>query len=321
MAAPSANFNDVLTTTIDNRSGKVADNVLKHNAGFARLKEKGNVKPANGGATIVQEITYQENQNFQWYSGGDLINVGQTDTLTAAQFPWRQAAVAVVITGLEEMQNSGDPAFLDLLAERIKNAESTMANNLAAGWYSDGTGYGGKQVAGLGAAVIAAPTSGVYGGFDRATQTWWRNYASGSLGAQTTATIGPNMTKVYLACTRGKDKPDLILADNNLGATYIGSLTPLQRFTNPKLAEQGFDNVKFMSADVVIDGGVGGFCPANVMYFLNTDHIFLRPHPKRNMKSLGKRSAFNQDVSAQIIVWMGNVTVDMMFTHGYLQGS
>jgi hypothetical protein len=321
MASANSSFTDIITTTLDNRSKKVADNVTKHNAFFHRLQEKGAIKPANGGAQIVQELSFQENGNFQWYSGSDILNVGQTDMLTAANFPWRQAACAVVISGLEEGQNSGEPAVLQLLAERIKVTESTMANNLAQGAYSDGSSYGGKQVAGLGAAILAAPTSGVYGGIDRASYTFWRNYATGSLGAQTVTTIGPNMTKVYLNTKRGADHVDLILADNTLGALFISSLQPNQRFMNPKLAEAGFDNVRFMGADVVVDGGYGGFAPSNVMYFLNTNHIFLRPHPKRNMKSLGKREAFNQDMKADILAWMGNMTVDCMFVHGYFQGS
>ena len=37
-----------------------------------------------------------------------------------------------------EIQNSGKEQVLDLLGERIKNAEKTMLNNLSDGVYSDG---------------------------------------------------------------------------------------------------------------------------------------------------------------------------------------
>jgi hypothetical protein len=41
--------------------------------------------------------------------------------------------------------------------------------------YGDGTGNGGKNLDGLGAAVAVSPTSGTYGGINRATWTFWQN--------------------------------------------------------------------------------------------------------------------------------------------------
>lgn len=44
---------------------------------------------------------------------------------SAAEYPIRQAAVAVSISGLEELQNSGEEAIIDLLESRVMNAEDT----------------------------------------------------------------------------------------------------------------------------------------------------------------------------------------------------
>ena len=54
------NLTDIVTTTIQSRSGKLADNVLKQNALLARLQKKGNVKPFSGGNVILQEIMYND---------------------------------------------------------------------------------------------------------------------------------------------------------------------------------------------------------------------------------------------------------------------
>lgn len=61
MASPNTNWNEILTTTLYNRSGELADNVLKNNGLLAKLQEKGNVKPIDGGVAIVQELEYAEN--------------------------------------------------------------------------------------------------------------------------------------------------------------------------------------------------------------------------------------------------------------------
>ena len=59
MASP--NLSEIVTTTLRNRSKKLADNVTNHNALLRRLKERGNVDLADGGRTIVQELEYAEN--------------------------------------------------------------------------------------------------------------------------------------------------------------------------------------------------------------------------------------------------------------------
>lgn len=62
MASP--NLSEIVTTTLRNRSGELADNVSNGNILLKRLSEKGNVKPAAGGRTIVQELDYAENSTF-----------------------------------------------------------------------------------------------------------------------------------------------------------------------------------------------------------------------------------------------------------------
>lgn len=49
-------------------------------------------------------------------------------------------------------------------------SEARLLNRIAGDIYLDGTGNGGKNITGLGAAVPDAPTTGTYGGIDRATK-------------------------------------------------------------------------------------------------------------------------------------------------------
>ena len=113
MASP--NLSEIITTTLRNRSGELADNVSKGNALLNRLREKGSWKPASG-RTIVQELDYAENGTFMYYSGGEQLNIGSSDVMSAAEFDWKQAACAVVATGLEvDVQNTGKEQIIDLL--------------------------------------------------------------------------------------------------------------------------------------------------------------------------------------------------------------
>lgn len=321
MASP--NLGEIITTTLRNRTGKLADSVSKNNALLNRLLEKGRVETVDGGRTIVQEIEYQENGTFKRYAGYDLLNIAPSDVMTAAEFDWKQAVAAISISGLEQRQNSGKEAIIKLLAARIKNAQKTLRNNIALDCYSDGTADGGKQIGGLQAAVVTTPTTGTYGGINRATWSFWQNQKYSGVtdggGAVSAANIQKYMNALWFKTVRGSDHPDLIVADNNYYNFYLQSLQTIQRITSDKMAQAGFTTLKYMNADVVLDGGFGGGAPANQMYFLNTDYIFLRPDSQRNFVELGgDRVNPNQDAIVRLIGWMGNLTTSNMFLQGVL---
>ena len=320
---PSPNISEILTTTLESRTGQLADNVSNNNAILYRLRDKGKIRPVSGGTSIYQELEYAENSTYKRYSGYETLNISPSDVFTAAEFNWKQAAVAVVASGLEMLQNSGKERVIDLIESRVSNAEKTMANNIAADMYSDGTADGGKQIGGLQSLVADDPTTGTVGGIDRAATigTFWRNYSYDATtdggAAATSANIQEYMNQVYLNTTRGTDQVDLILADNNYYKLYWESLQSIQRITNEKMAEAGFMNLKYMGADVVFDGGYNGAAPANHMYFLNTDYIFFRPHKDRNFVPLDPdRFATNQDAVVKLIGFAGNMTM----SNGFLQG-
>lgn len=321
MADP--NLSEIVTTTLRNRTGKLADNVTKNSALLMRLKRRGKVKPVSGGRTIVQELEYAENGTFRRYSGYELLNVAPSTVFTAAEFNYAQAAVAVSISGLEQLQNSGENALIDLLESRIGNAERTLVNNIALDCYSDGTADGGKQIGGLALIVDTTPATGTVGGIDAATWSFWRNVAFDATtdggAAATAANIQSYMNRVYLQLVRGPDKPDLIVADNNYYRLYLESLQAIQRVTTDEMASAGFESLKYMGSDVVLDGGYGGGATTNRMFFLNTNYIYFRPHSDRNFAPLGdERMAVNQDAMVKIIGFAGNMTCANRFLNGVL---
>ena len=320
---PSPFLDEIVTTTLRNRTGQLADNVTNNNALLYKLKKRGNVKPVSGGRTIVQELEYAENGTFKRYSGYEALNISPSDVFTAAEFNYAQAAVAVSISGLEQLQNSGEEAIINLLESRIKNAERTMVNNIAVDCYSDGSADGGKQIGGLQLLVSKTPATGTVGGINRANWTFWRNVASAPSAAPTISNIQARMNTVALQLVRGTDAADLIVADTNYFQVYLESLQAIQRITSEDMAAAGFSSLAYLGAgkkaDVVLDGGKGGGCPVNTMYFLNTDYIHFRPHTDRNFAPLGaERVATNQDAMVKLIGFAGNMTLSNASLQGVL---
>jgi hypothetical protein len=304
------NVSDIIATTIEKRSKKIADNVTKNNALLMRLQQRGKSRPFSGGRLIYEELSFAENSNAGYYSGYDLLPVAAQDVISAAQFDIKQAACPVTVSGLELLQNAGPEQMIDLLTSRIDVAESTMMNLVSSGLYSDGTGSGGKQIVGLDAAipdVATASQTNTYGGIDRTSWSFWRTPFKDSAN---TNTIQADMNYLWSQLVRGSDRPDLIVCDGTVWQAYMASLQANQRFTDASSATLGFPSVKFMDADVVLDGGIGGYCPTGTAFFINSNYMHWRPHSQRNFVSLSpnKRYSVNQDAEVQILAWAGALT-------------
>src|SRR6478752_5830376 len=108
MAFANSAITDIIASTIQSRSGALADNLTNNNALLRRLKQRGNVKTFSGGNVILQEIMYNDpnTNNANSYSGFELINVAVDSPISAAQFSITQYADAVTASGLEILQNS-----------------------------------------------------------------------------------------------------------------------------------------------------------------------------------------------------------------------
>lgn len=319
MATP--NLGEIVTTTLRDRSGELADNVSKGNPILAKLKEKGSWKSAEG-RTIVQETDFAENSTFMYYSGPETLNIGASQVIDAFEYDWKQAAVAVTWTGLEtEVQNVGAARVIPLLSSRIKNAQRTMRNKIAEGAYSDGTGSSGKQIGGLQLLIADDPTTGTVGGVSRVNFTYARNklfdFSVAGGGAASATTIQNAMNTLYLRCSRGMDQTDLILADTNYYSFFETSLQAIQRLTDPtKVGRLGFPSLAYKSAEVVYEDSAG--MPENHMYFLNTDYLHFRYAAKRNFTPMEAVKSINQDASAQFILFAGNLTCSNFQTQGVM---
>src|SRR5690242_17009940 len=242
MASP--NLSELVTTTLQKRQGELADNVSKSNALLSRLSEKGNIDLVDGGRTIVRELEYAENSTFQYYSGYETLNISPSDVFSAAEYSWKQAAVNVTWSGLENrIQNAGSEQSIKLVASRIKNAERTMANQVSIGIYSDGTGSAGKQITGLQAQVADTPTTGVVGGINRANFAFWQNQTVTLTSTDNSTELLSDMRTLWTACSRGTDRPDLIVAGATLFNLFWSGLSDIQRITSTAEGVRGWKSL------------------------------------------------------------------------------
>ena len=301
MASP--NLSELITTTLRNRSKSLSDNVSNHNALLRRLSENGNITTVTG-REIIRELEYASNSTVGFYTGYETLDVSPSDVLTSATFSYKQMAGNVTISGLEQIQNSGTEAVINLLESRIGVLEKSMANTLSTSLYSDGTGSDGKEVGGLQLLVADAGT-GTVGGINSSTFTFFQNVqTTATSSAFSTTNIQTDMNTIYLSLVRGADSPDLIMADTNAYKSFLGSLQAIQRVTSDRVASSGFTSVQYLNSDVIFDDA----CPANKMYFLNTDYLRLEVAANRNFVPGEAKMSVNQDAMVTPMFWSGQMT-------------
>jgi hypothetical protein len=311
MPSPNSVFTELVSTTFRKHRKEVKDNVSNHNALVRRIYDKGNYRREDGGLTIACPLDYQANGTYQRYSDWDVLNISQSDVISAAEFQWRQIAINVVASGRELRINSGESKIINLAKARIKNAIRTFKNNFSSDMYSDGTLS--NQINGL-QALIADAGTGTVGGIDSSTWTFWQNkvqsaaaplQGGGAVTVSATTIEGQIMLPLYLELTRGDDQPDLIVASNDWYSFFESSQVSIKRYVDENMVKAGLDNIRYKKATVVFDGGSG--IPAAHMYFVNTDYLELVVHRDADLEIMDEMRPYNQDGAVIPIIWMGNL--------------
>jgi len=282
---PSPTTSNLVTTTINNYHDSFADNVSNSNAVTALLRKGNRIRMVDGGKLVSTPLTYAE-ETFAWYSGTDLLSRALKETISEADYAPANAVASITLDGPTLAMNKGRERILNLLEGKIDNAQTTMANNITKAIYSDGTTP--KSFAGLLAMITAAGT-GIVGGIDSTTWTFWKNQTTTitrATGLQYAA-LKTGMNAAWLKQVRGAEKPDLILYDGETYGTLESGMQENQRYADAYLGQLGFETLKYKTAAVVYDsaatgitGGTGGG------YYINTKYLKFEVYTGRNFDQL-----------------------------------
>ena len=313
----AANLTEFVSASLRNWRKTLADNVTLHNGLLFFLDDNDKIEKTDGGRVLDEPLIYPTNGNTsaKWYSGYDAFSPPvSSEVFDAAEYQWKQLGGFISVSGIEEHINSAEWKRVDYAKARLQQLEATMENLVGAACYADGTGTSGKEPGGLQYLIADDPTAaGTVGGINQVTQTFWRNQFSAAAATDST-NIQLRMDAMYLATLRGSDKTDLITANSDLFTYYWNSLQSQQRFTDAKLGEAGFRNLKFAMADCIYDVQ----CPTKHMYFINTKTLKLRCADTDLFDVGSPRTIQNADYKV-IPVWMyGNFTCNNRARNGVI---
>ena len=286
-----ATWNDILSTTFANYHKTLTDNVFNTRPLLQHLMGNGRVKPVGGGHAIVEQLLYKKGDAGS-YGEWDAVQVVPQNTVTAAQFPWKQIYATVAISGLEEAQNSGKEQIEDLLEAKILQAEETLKEDL------NGMIFGTQATP---VATDFAATSGSNGlpGYIAAAanevggivnEAWWDSKVDTGASIDG-ATLEKKLRDLYNSTSdAGGDTVDAIFTNEYGFGFYESTLTPQVRYTDTSKANLGFQNLLFKNCPIMWDfqcsGGTEGTVATTSasFYGINSKYVGLKIHRDRNFK-------------------------------------
>lgn len=311
---PSPTVTQLVATTIANYHKQFADNVSNSNAVTALLREGNRIRVIEGGRAISCPLTYAE-ETFLWYVGTDTLSRATKETISEADYAPANAVASVTLSGPDLAMNRSRERILNLLEGKLDNAEATMKNNITKAIYGDGTVA--KSFAGL-KAFLTNDGSGIVGGIDATTWTFWKNQfqqAVRATGMQFPALVAA-MNALWMKLIRGAEKPDLIVASGEVYSTYESGLQMNQRYADARLGALGFETLKYKSAPLVFDGAATGITDA---YFLNTKYLKFEIYSGRNFEALDlPDQSPDLDAVTRHLAFMGALTLSNRSMQGRL---
>jgi hypothetical protein len=284
---------------------ELVDNVYKSNLMFFRLNSN-NKKVLQGGLQIEVPLVFTRFAAGGFYSGFDLLDVSPSDTVKNAAYDWKQAYVPVSVDGLTLIRADSPEAIVNFLSFYFENAQTELAEILGGGTWSDVVSNG-KSVDGLKGAVDDGTVAATYGGLLRSSNTFWKSQID---SATTTLTLA-TMQTMFGNCTVGGRHPTLLAGTQANYNRYWNLAQGGQAFPieaggrDDQLAQAGFTNLVFNQVPFAVDSHI----PANHIFFLNEDFIYLFVNPRADFNMKEFREPVNQDAMSALILWAGNVVL------------
>lgn len=322
MANP--NYDQLLATTLENYRKTLTDNVFNDRVLLWWLREKNRTRMLSGGHKIVEPLIYAEGEAGS-YGEWEQVDITPQEGISAAEYPWRLLYATIAISGLQELQNSGEEEIINLLEAKVMQAEETLKERLNAMIFGDGTGNSGKDFLGL---DLLVDDEGVVGGIDSSTAAWWRSHTYDMTGEDAADNIRKRLTTLYNNAARGNDTVKALVGDQNSFEVFEHTLTDQVRFQDVKAANAGFTNLMFKQVPFYYDD----IAPVGTVYGLNPKYLTLVGHKNRWFK----QSPFTEnpidsahatsgaatfvDARYAVITSAGNLTVRNRSRHFKLEG-
>ena len=224
----------------------------------------GNRKEYTGGLQfVVEQIRESNDSNFQSYFGDTQVTYNRKRTLNQAKFEYGAFHDGFGLNEDELVQNgitmtddrTAKPTgaekvqLTNLLKENMETLKLGFQEGFDLQLHRDGTAAT-TDIVGLDAIIAVDPTTGVLGGIDPATKTYWRNQVSLDISI---ANLIEQMEIQWRECIRfGGMSPDFLVAGDVFVQAYRKAL-----LTTGAAGGIQVQQMRNGAGSIEMDGGVG----------------------------------------------------------------
>lgn len=297
MVAPNTtrhpDWDDLLSTTLENTRGSLADQIWNGRPLHAWLFKKGRRRMVDGGTEIVEPLVYAGGHTG-WYGETDTLEIKPITGITAASFPWASHYGSIFITGREKLQNNGKEQIINLLDAKVMQTKEQMSDDLSAAAYADSPATADTMF-GIGALInnaagdAAGVGAGGVGGINAATYTWWNSVVKD--GTPTTGDYGAaglntgELVRKAIRSARneasdsGNDRTDAAFTDLAVYEAVEDSFVTNVRYEDVDSANAGFENIEVSKMPLFWDFD----CPADTIFGINSKYLQIVGHSSRFM--------------------------------------
>jgi len=322
--------------------GPAMAQTLQDRPTLREMKAKQKTFPGSQGS-IKGNVKADYTTSFVGYSGDDVVEYSNPANLKQFSYEWFELHAGISVS-FSELKSNGisvvDSATGDSTRNHSGNAMQVITNimedkldDMAEGsarsfndiLWRDGT-QSAKVFPGIQSIITDDPTTGVVGGIDRASNSWWRNRALTGGSKITASASAQTLTKTLRAearqLKRFGGKPSII----RCGSDFIEALE-LEVHEKGNYTESGFRNngaTDIGMADISMRG-VGSFVYDPTLddlgldkfaYFIDPRHIQLHVMAGEDMKRHNPARPHDQYVMYRGVTWTGTLCAKKMNSHG-----
>lgn len=289
MAGPNSNWDQVSAITEKYFVPKLADNIFQSTPLLSRMQSR--VELVSGGTKVMVPLNYAQSSAGGWYNGADTLDNTDNETITSAEFTWKQIHEPISITRRDELVNSGQAAKVNFVKSKMKIAEKSIRDKVAVGLWNAGSTT--NAILGIRSFLSVSAT---YGGISQSSYSFWQ----ANIDSSTTTTSIGAVNAQWSAASLNGDAPSVILSGSARYNNYYGLLQPQQRFMDAATAKGGFTSLMFNGVPWIMDSKA----PSTHVVGLNEENLHFIIHKDENFRMEPFAKPINQNVQVAHIYTM-----------------
>ena len=301
-----------------------------------------------GKGNITRNVKGSYSTSFQGYTHDDTVSYVNPANLKPVSFPWKElhAGVAMTMTELKTAgisvvdsmngestsQHSGMEmtAITNLLEDKLDDMAEGSARSFNEILWRDGT-QSSKVFAGVQSIITTSPSTGVTGGIDRATNSWWRNRALVGGNKVTASASSQTLSKALRTevrqLRRYGGRPSLLLCGSGflekleMEVQEKGNYT-LSGFTNKGATDIGLAAISMRGVgEFQYDPSLDDLGQTNYCYFIDPKHIYLDVMDGEDWKQHNPARPPEKYVLYRGLTWTGGLVADQLNCHGVYEAA